>query len=118
MAAVASPSYPDDPSYDNLRLAAKFVSQSIYAARDQLTFIDNNDIISSKSGGSSFASSRLLTMRWSSLTPAATTGALLVSRVAAYIPAQPVNDTSGMNFSDSSTLRLKWHPRFFYQAPV
>jgi hypothetical protein len=43
---------------------------------------------------------------------------LLASRVVAYIPAQPVNDTSAMNFSDSSTLGLKWYPRFVYQAPV
>lgn len=57
-------------------------------------------------------------MKRPSIGRAATALALLVSRAAAYIPAQPVNDTSAMNFSDSSTLGLKWYPRFVYQAPV
>lgn len=38
--------------------------------------------------------------------------------VAAYIPALAVNDTSGMNFSDYSTLELKWYPRYLYRAPM
>jgi hypothetical protein len=57
-------------------------------------------------------------MKWPTFTPAAAAAVILSLRVAAYIPAQPVNDTSAMNFSDSSTLGLKWYPRFVYQAPV
>lgn len=57
-------------------------------------------------------------MKWPTFTPATAAAAILSLRVAAYIPALPVNDTSAMNFSDSSTLGLKWYPRFVYQAPV
>ncbi|KAJ9118676.1 hypothetical protein QFC22_003896 [Naganishia vaughanmartiniae] len=54
-------------------------------------------------------------MKWSTIPTAL---ALLSSGASAYIPAQPVTDTTGMNFSDASTLGLKWYPRFVYQAPV
>lgn len=59
------------------------------------------------------------TMKWITFTSAAAAAAFLSSRVAAYIPARPVNDTSAMNFSDSSTLELMWYPHFVYRrAPV
>ncbi|KAJ9101202.1 hypothetical protein QFC21_003421 [Naganishia friedmannii] len=54
-------------------------------------------------------------MKWFNIPIALT---LLASGVNAYIPAQPVTNTTGMNFSDASTLGLKWYPRFVYQAPV
>lgn len=50
-------------------------------------------------------------MKWTIFTSAAAAMAILSSRVAAYIPARPVNDTSAMNLSDASMLELMWYPR-------
>jgi hypothetical protein len=39
--------------------------------------------------------------------------------VSAYIPAQPVNDTSSLNLTDSSTISISWtDPPSVYSGPV
>ncbi len=47
------------------------------------------------------------------------TSILRVIPAAAYIPAQPVNDTSSLNFTDSSTISISWvDPAGVFSGPV